>query len=72
MEAAPSAKPGASAASASASASASMSVAQACAFMEMETSTSFEDKKAFLLAKGVPEFVVAQAACTAPDTTLVL
>ncbi len=53
-------------------ASASLSVAQACTFMEMEPSVSFEEKKAFLLSKGVSEFVVAEAACTAPDTTLVL
>lgn len=60
------------AAAAPAAASGSMSVGQACAFMEMEASTSFEDKKAFLLSKGVSEFVIAEAACTAPDTTLVL
>ena len=56
----------------SAAATASMSVGQACAFMEMEAATSFADKKAFLLSKGVSEFVVAQAACTAPDTNLPL
>ena len=32
----------------------------------------FADKKAFLLEKGVPEFVIAESACTASDTTLVL
>ena len=50
----------------------SMSVGQACKFMEMEPSVSFAEKKAFLLGKGVSEFVITEAACTATDTTLVL
>ena len=49
-----------------------LSVPAACKFMEANPSVSFEEKKAFLLEKGVPEFTIAQAACTAPDTTLVL
>ena len=51
-----------------------MTVAQACAFMADPSvaKVSFEEKKAFLSAKGVPDFVIAEAACTAPDTTLVL
>jgi hypothetical protein len=35
-------------------------------------SVPFEEKKAFLLSKGVSEFVIVEAACTASDTTLVL
>ena len=49
-----------------------MTVPQACKFMEDNKGVSFAEKKAFLLEKGVSEFVIAQAACTAPDTTLVL
>jgi len=49
-----------------------MSVPQACAFMAMSPSVPFEEKKAFLLSKGVSPFVVTEAACTAPDTALVL
>ena len=49
-----------------------MSVPAACKFMESEPSVSFAAKKAFLLEKGVPEFVIIEAACTAPDSTLVL
>ena len=51
-----------------------MSVSQACVFLANPAiaSTSFADKKAFLEGKGVSAFVIAEAACTAPDTTLVL
>ena len=49
-----------------------MGVPAACRFMEANPSVSFAEKKAFLLTKGVGEFVIAEAACTAPDTTLVL
>merc|ERR1719454_2620460 len=49
-----------------------MSVPQACVFMADCPSVPFEEKKAFLLSKGVSEFVIAEAACTASDTTLVL
>ena len=51
-----------------------MTVAQACVFMEDPSiaDAPFEQKKDFLLEKGVSEFVVAGAACTAPDATLVL
>ena len=49
-----------------------LTVAQACVFMEKAPTVSFADKKTFLLSKGVSEFVIAEAACTAPDTTLVL
>jgi len=52
--------------------SGSMSVPQACTFMAMAPSVSFEEKKAFLLSKGVSEFVITEAACTAPDLALVL
>ena len=55
-----------------AAADVAMGVPAACAFMEANPAVSFADKKAFLLSKGVSEFVVAQAACTAPDTALVL
>jgi len=47
-------------------ASATMSVPQACAFMASATATP-EEKKAFLASKGVPEFVIAQAECAAPE-----
>ena len=50
----------------------SMSVAQACRFMEANAAVPFDEKKAFLLAKGVSPFVIAQAACTATDAQLVL
>ena len=60
------------AAAAPAAASGSMGVAAACKFMEANPAVSFADKRAFLLSKDVSEFVIAQAACTAPDTTLVL
>ena len=40
--------------------------------MEANAAVPFEEKKAFLIEKGVPEFVISQAACTAPDKTLVL
>ena len=49
-----------------------MSVPAACRFMEANPSVPFADKKAFLLTKGVSEFVIAEAACTAPDASLVL
>ena len=49
-----------------------LSVPAACKFMEANPVGVVEEKKAFLLEKGVPEFTIAQAACTAPDTTLVL
>lgn len=42
-----------------------MSVAQACAFMASADGTP-EEKLAFLTAKGVSAFVIAQAECTAP------
>ena len=45
---------------------ATMSVQQACAFMLSATGTPAE-KKAFLASKGVPEFVIAQAECAAPE-----
>ena len=51
---------------------ATMTVPQACKFMEDNQGVSFAEKKAFLLEKGVSEFVIAQSACVAPDTTLVL
>lgn len=51
---------------------ASMGVPAACKFMESNPDVTFAEKKAFLLGKGVSEFVIAEAACTAPDTTLVL
>ena len=44
-----------------------MSVSQACVFMATPGST-FAAKKSFLLEKGVSPFVIAEAACTAPDT----
>jgi hypothetical protein len=47
-------------------------VAGACTFMMANPGISFEEKKAFLLEKGVPAFVIAQAACTAPDAAIVL
>ena len=50
----------------------SMGVPAACKFIEANPTVSFADKKAFLLSKGVSEFVIAEAACTAPDTSLVL
>ena len=51
-----------------------MTVPQACVFMEDSSvaSVPYAEKKAFLLEKGVPEFVIIEAACTAPDSTLVL
>ena len=51
-----------------------MTVPQACVFMEDPSvaSVPYAEKKAFLIEKGVPEFVIIEAACTAPDTTLVL
>ena len=52
--------------------SGAMSVAQACTFMASNPGVSFAAKKEFLLEKGVTEFVIAEAACTATDTTLVL
>lgn len=55
-----------------AAATCAMGVTAACKFMEANPAVSFADKRAFLLSKGVSEFVIAQAACTAPDTTLVL
>ena len=57
---------------ASAAASGEMTVAQACIFMAEAPEVSFADKKAYLLEKGVSEFVITEAACTATDTTLVL
>ena len=59
---------------AAAAATGSMGVAEACTFMADPSvaGVSFEAKKAFLAGKGVSEFVIAEAACTAPDTTLVL
>ena len=59
---------------AAAAPSGEMTVPQACVFMEDASvaGVSFEEKKAFLMSKGVSEFVVAGAACTAPDATLVL
>ena len=60
------------AAPAAAAPTGSMSVAQACKFMEDNAGVSFEEKKAFLAGKGVSSFVIAQAACTATDTSLVL
>jgi len=43
-----------------------MSVPQACSFMAANEAMPFADKKAFLLSKGVSEFVIAQAECAAP------
>lgn len=62
------------AAPAPAASSASLTVAQACTFLADPSvaSVSFADKKAFLASKGISEFVIAEAACTAPDLTLVL
>ena len=62
------------AAAAPAAATGSMGVAEACTFMADASvaGVSFEAKKAFLAGKGVSAFVIAEAACTAPDTTLVL
>ena len=60
------------AAPAPAAASGELTVAQACKFMEENPSVSFEEKKAFLLSKGVSPFVIIESACTAPDSTLVL
>ena len=42
------------------------------AVLEANPAVPFAEKKAFLLAKGVSELVISQAACTAPDATLVL
>jgi hypothetical protein len=55
-------------------ATASMSVPEACTFLADPSvaSVSFAEKKTFLESKGVSAFVIAEAACTAPDTTLVL
>ena len=68
------AAPAAAPAAAASSSSSTMTVPQACVFMEDASvaGVSFEEKKAFLMSKGVSEFVVAGAACTAPDSTLVL
>ena len=53
---------------------AQMTVAEACNFMADPSvaSVSYADKKAFLASKGVPAFVIVEAACTAPDTNLPL
>ena len=50
----------------------SMTVDQACKFMASNPEMPFEEKKAFLVSKGVSAFVIAEAACTATDATLVL
>lgn len=68
------AAPAAAAPAAAAAPSAEMTVAQACAFLADPSiaGESFEAKKAYLASKGVSDFVISEAACTAPDTTLVL
>lgn len=43
-----------------------MTVAQACVFMA-DASASTAEKKAYLAAKGVSPFVIAQAECVAPE-----
>ena len=45
--------------------SSEMTVAQACAFFAANPSIDAAEKKAFLLSKGVSDFVIAQAECTA-------
>ena len=42
-----------------------LSVAQACMFLAANPSVDAAEKKAFLASKGVSEFVIAQAECTA-------
>ena len=42
-----------------------LTVAQACAFFAANPSIDAAEKKAFLVAQGVSEFVIAQAECTA-------
>ena len=49
-----------------------MTVAEACTFMAATPEATFAEKKAFLESKGVSAFVIAEAACAASDTTLVL
>merc|ERR1719331_1965773 len=46
-----------------------MTVAQACVFMA-DASASTADKKAYLTAKGVSPFVIAQAECVAPESNV--
>ena len=48
------------------------SVTGVMSFMVANPSISFAEKKAFLLDMGVSEILIAQSACVAPDTDLVL
>jgi len=62
------------AAAPAAAATGDMSVPQACTFLADPSlmSVDFAAKKVYLLSKGVSEFVITAAACTATDTALVL